>query len=89
VSVKFYRFAPVREPIRIYEETRDEWFEPGGYRDLVAVEAWGSDKVIHRQELRTRQGLIEEDSRHLGTLYRTLENELERKMREAGVWEGE
>ena len=86
---KFYRFPPVPEEIEIYEETMGQTFKPGGWRDLLAVEAWGSDKKIHRQEARTRTGLILEDPRHSETLYRMLEKELELRMREAGVWEGE
>lgn len=87
MSVRFYRFAPVSAPIRIYEETMDQWFEPGGTQDLIAVEAWGSDNKIHRQEVKTRPGLFGEDPRHPNALYGLLEKELERRMREAGVWE--
>lgn len=83
---RFFRFAPVAEDIEIYEETEKQWFKPGGTRDVVAVEAWGSDNKIHRQEARTVPGLIHKDPRHPDALYGMLEKELERRMREAGVW---
>lgn len=86
---RFLRFLPVSEEIEIYEETMQQSFKPGGTRDVVAVEAWGSDHKIHRQEIRVRSGLFHEDPRHPEALYSMLERRLESLMRAAGVWNGE
>jgi hypothetical protein len=83
---RFFRYPPVREEIAIYDEDRDFTFRPGGFRDVVKVETWGSDHRNHELSCKLRDGLLQEDPRHMETVYKMLEQQLERQMRTGGVW---
>lgn len=86
---RFFRYPPVREEIAIYDDEREFTFKPGGWRDVVKVSAWGTDHKNHEVACKLRDGLLQEDPRHLGTAYKTLEQQLEQRMRRNGVWSDE
>lgn len=84
---RIFRYPPVREPIRVYSEEDQDFFEPGGERDMVRVEAWGTDHRPHEVQIYLKPGLMQDDPRNPDTVYTMLEQHLEISMRRKGVWE--